>query len=250
MPAKGKHRRPKKSSIGRGIAVAGTSATALALPLIGANVAGAAEKSAPAAAPERAVAKAAAAAPQAGTATTYAVAKGDSLSTIAHEHDVDGGWKALYEDNKKAIGDNPRVIRPGQKLTVDGAKKAAEPKADKTSAKPAAAKQASYPDNLDGWINEALSIMKEKGIPGSYDGIHRNIMRESGGDPNAQNGWDINAQNGTPSKGLLQVIQPTFDAYHVDGTSTSLTDPVANIVAASNYAADRYGSIDNVNGPY
>ncbi|MGW1379829.1 transglycosylase SLT domain-containing protein, partial [Streptomyces sp. NPDC002446] len=33
-----------------------------------------------------------------------------------------------------------------------------------------------YPNNLDGWIRESLDIMKAKGIPGSYDGLHRNIM--------------------------------------------------------------------------
>ncbi|MGW0551827.1 transglycosylase SLT domain-containing protein [Streptomyces altiplanensis] len=113
-----------------------------------------------------------------------------------------------------------------------------------------AKKAPSYPDNLDGWIREALAIMKDKGIPGSYEGLHRNIMRESGGDPDAANNWDINAQNGTPSKGLLQVIQPTFDAYHVEGTPKELTHPVANITAAANYAADRYGSIDNVDSAY
>ncbi|MFD4692887.1 transglycosylase SLT domain-containing protein [Streptomyces sp. NPDC058463] len=105
-------------------------------------------------------------------------------------------------------------------------------------------------DNLDGWIRESLEIMETEGIPGSYEGLHRNIMRESGGDPDASNGWDVNAQNGTPSKGLLQVIQPTFDAYHVDGTPQDLTDPVANITAAANYAADKYGSIDNVDSAY
>ncbi|MGW3660127.1 transglycosylase SLT domain-containing protein [Streptomyces sp. NPDC005151] len=107
-----------------------------------------------------------------------------------------------------------------------------------------------YANNLDGWISEALAIMKAKGIPGSYDGLHRNIMRESTGNPNAINGWDVNAQNGTPSCGLLQVIQPTFNAYHVPGTSMNIYDPVANITAAANYAADRYGSIDNVNSAY
>ncbi|MFE7463511.1 transglycosylase SLT domain-containing protein [Streptomyces sp. NPDC057499] len=107
-----------------------------------------------------------------------------------------------------------------------------------------------YANNLDGWIKESLDIMKAKGIPGSYEGLHRNIMRESSGNPNAENGWDVNAQNGTPSKGLLQVIQPTFNAYHVAGTAHSLTDPVANITAAANYAANRYGSIDNVNSAY
>ncbi|MEV0522165.1 transglycosylase SLT domain-containing protein [Streptomyces sp. NPDC050439] len=131
---------------------------------------------------------------------------------------------------------------------------AAEPHTVAAKAPAAAAKakggDKSYANNLDGWIKESLDIMKSKKIPGSYEGLHRNIMRESAGDPNAQNGWDVNAQNGTPSKGLLQVIQPTFDAYHVKGTPNSLTDPVANITAAANYAADKYGSIDNVDSAY
>ncbi|MFF8913212.1 transglycosylase SLT domain-containing protein [Streptomyces sp. NPDC015032] len=107
-----------------------------------------------------------------------------------------------------------------------------------------------YANNLDGWIKQSLAIMKAKGIPGSYEGLHRNIMRESSGNPNAQNNWDVNAQKGIPSKGLLQVIQPTFSAYHVGGTAYNVTDPVANITAAANYAAHRYGSIDNVNSAY
>ncbi|MFI7102341.1 transglycosylase SLT domain-containing protein [Streptomyces sp. NPDC050161] len=114
----------------------------------------------------------------------------------------------------------------------------------------AKAGQGSSSGNLDGWIQQSLDIMKSKGIPGSYEGLHRNIMRESGGNPEAANDWDVNAQNGTPSKGLLQVIQPTFDAYHVSGTANDLTDPVANITAAAQYAADKYGSIDNVDSAY
>jgi hypothetical protein len=105
-------------------------------------------------------------------------------------------------------------------------------------------------NDLDGWIKQSLQIMKAKGIPGSYEGLKRNIMRESGGNPGAQNNWDVNAQKGTPSKGLLQVIEPTFNAYHVAGTADSITDPVANITAAANYAAHLYGSIDNVNSAY
>ncbi|WP_063831002.1 MULTISPECIES: hypothetical protein, partial [Streptomyces] len=93
----------------------------------------------------------------------------------------------------------------------------ADKKAEKAEKKDAGKKAEDYPDNLDGWIREAMSIMKKHGIPGSYDGIKRNIIRESGGDPNAVNDWDINAQKGIPSKGLLQVIQPTFDQYHVKG---------------------------------
>ncbi|MGW3112744.1 transglycosylase SLT domain-containing protein [Streptomyces sp. NPDC001091] len=107
-----------------------------------------------------------------------------------------------------------------------------------------------YKNNLDGWIRQSLDIMHAKGIPGSYHGLHKNIMRESSGNPRAINGWDINAINGIPSKGLLQVIPPTFATYHVKGTSNDIYDPVANITAAANYAAHRYGSIDNVNSAY
>ncbi|MFJ6666112.1 MULTISPECIES: transglycosylase SLT domain-containing protein [unclassified Streptomyces] len=114
----------------------------------------------------------------------------------------------------------------------------------------AATTPAGYPNNLDGWIRESLAIMAEKHIPGTYNGIHRNIIRESSGNPNAINLWDSNAAKGIPSKGLLQVIDPTFNAYHVAGTSFNIYDPVANITAACNYAAARYGSIDNVNGAY
>jgi|GEM_PF-2037982 len=107
-----------------------------------------------------------------------------------------------------------------------------------------------YEDNLDGWIREALDILAAHNIPASYDGIMRNIMRESTGNPQAINLWDSNAAAGIPSKGLLQVIDPTYAAYHVEGTVYDIWDPVSNIVAACNYAADKYGSIDNVYGPY
>jgi Transglycosylase SLT domain len=128
------------------------------------------------------------------------------------------------------------------------AKAAASRSAHRATLKKAVTK--SYANNLDGWIKHSLDIMKSKGIPGSYNGLYRNIMRESSGNPKAINGWDINAINGIPSKGLLQVIPPTFAAYHVAGTSWNIYDPVANITAAANYAAHRYGSIDNVNSAY
>ncbi|MGW6404739.1 transglycosylase SLT domain-containing protein [Streptomyces sp. NPDC055134] len=128
--------------------------------------------------------------------------------------------------------------------------KAEKDRAVKEAASRAAARKPVYANNLDGWIRESLAIMKSKGIPGSYEGLHRNIIRESSGNPQAINNWDINAINGIPSKGLLQVIPPTFSAYHVPGTSWNIYDPVANITAAANYAADKYGSMDNVNSAY
>ncbi|SEO72323.1 transglycosylase SLT domain-containing protein [Actinacidiphila rubida] len=139
---------------------------------------------------------------------------------------------------------------PHPSATAQPAATAAPAPAATPTATPTATAATTYANNLDGWIKQALSVMAQHNIPGTYDGIYRNIMRESSGDPNAVNNWDSNAAAGTPSKGLLQVIQPTFDTYHVAGTSNDIMDPVANIVAACNYAAAMYGSIDNVNGPY
>ncbi|MEU2153416.1 lytic transglycosylase [Streptomyces sp. NPDC019396] len=137
------------------------------------------------------------------------------------------------------------------KAKAAAAKAAAKKRAAvQAAANRAATRKAVYPNNLDGWIRESLDIMKKHNIPGTYEGIHRNIMRESSGNPRAINNWDINAQNGIPSKGLLQIIKPTFDTYHVAGTARDQYDPVANIVASCNYAADRYGSMDNVNSAY
>ncbi|MFB6516676.1 LysM peptidoglycan-binding domain-containing protein [Streptomyces sp. NPDC056401] len=226
MPAHGKHRRPKQHhALTRKLALAGTGSAALALPLIGATTAGAAE---------------AAVAP-----TTYSVVSGDTLSKIAAEHSIGGGWQQLYEANKSIVGANPSAIRPGLKLNLTAAAPAAAPAAAK-----AAKATTGYANNLDGWIRESLDVMAQHGIPGSYEGIHRNVMRESSGNPLAINNWDSNAAAGIPSKGLLQVIDPTFRAYHVPGTPMDSYDPVANITAACNYAAARYGSIDNVNGAY
>ncbi|WP_127353780.1 transglycosylase SLT domain-containing protein [Actinacidiphila soli] len=118
------------------------------------------------------------------------------------------------------------------------------------AAAPTASAATTSQGNLSGWINQSLSVMHAHGIPGTYYGIYRNVMRESSGNPNAINQWDSNATIGTPSKGLLQVIAPTFNAYHVAGTSWNIYDPVANITAACNYAAHQYGSIDNVNSAY
>ncbi|MEV7911998.1 transglycosylase SLT domain-containing protein [Streptomyces griseus] len=157
---------------------------------------------------------------------------------------------------KKAAQETAAKEAAAKKAAAKAAaeKDATEARSEKQAANRSTERKAVTPkkfaNNLDGWIRESLDIMKKKNIPGSYEGLHRNIMRESSGNPNAVNDWDINARNGIPSKGLLQVIQPTFDAYHVKGTPKKLTDPVANITAAANYAADRYGSIDNVDSAY
>ncbi|MFF7329515.1 transglycosylase SLT domain-containing protein [Streptomyces sp. NPDC090306] len=174
---------------------------------------------------------------------------GDSVKTqtIAAQKkaDSDAAAKKKADAAKKKAAVAAAAKKAAQ---ARSAKEAASRSAKRAEVKTVSAK--SYANNLNGWITQALDIMHEKHIPGSYHGLYKNIMRESSGNPQAINDWDVNAVNGIPSKGLLQVIPPTFAAYHVSGTSSNIYDPVANITAAANYAADKYGSIDNVNSAY
>lgn len=49
-------------------------------------------------------------------AATYTVQEGDSLASIADSLDLDGGWRALYAENKSLIGADPSNIVAGQTL--------------------------------------------------------------------------------------------------------------------------------------
>lgn len=71
------------------------------------------------------------------------------------------------------------------------------------------------------------------------------MQTESGGNPRAINNWDINAKNGTPSKGLMQVIDPTFKAHAYPGYDKDIYDPLSNMLAAIRYTLSRYGSLAN-----
>ncbi|WP_121842214.1 transglycosylase family protein, partial [Streptomyces sp. S5] len=79
---------------------------------------------APEAAPAPRPAKAPAATPtttpqsKAGTAEMYTVVRGDTLSQIAEEQRVKGGWQRLYQANRERVGTDPDLIVPGQRLQV------------------------------------------------------------------------------------------------------------------------------------
>jgi len=49
---------------------------------------------------------------------TYTVKPGDTLSSIARDLGVIGGWKALYDANRDVIGSDPDRITPGMVLNV------------------------------------------------------------------------------------------------------------------------------------
>lgn len=57
---------------------------------------------------------------RAGKAEMYTVVHGDTLSGIADDQDVRGGWRGLYAANRSAIGSDPDLIVPGQRLALRG----------------------------------------------------------------------------------------------------------------------------------
>lgn len=66
--------------------------------------------------------------------------------------------------------------------------------------------------------------------------IHESGNRSKG----EENDWDSNAQAGTPSKGVLQFIQPTFDKYAVKGHHNiwKAFDQVLAVLNDSNWRSD------------
>ncbi len=104
--------------------------------------------------------------------------------------------------------------------------------------------------DVAGWIAQATKLLEANGVSAgaiNADDIAMIIQNESSGDPNAINNWDSNAAKGTPSKGLMQTIDPTFNAYALPGHG-EIWNPVDNIVAGVRYALHTYGSLDNVPG--
>ncbi|PHL20809.1 phage tail tape measure protein [Enterococcus faecium] len=100
---------------------------------------------------------------------------------------------------------------------------------------------------VERWRNVAIRALK---MTGQYSTANLNALlnqmrTESNGNPRAINNWDINAKNGTPSKGLLQMIDPTFRQYAMHGFNSNIHDPLSNILASIRYALSRYGSLRN-----
>ncbi|MGA5179830.1 transglycosylase family protein [Streptomyces pseudogriseolus] len=78
---------------------------------------------------------------RAGRAEMYTVVHGDTLSGIADQERVRGGWQGLYQANRSTIGADPDLILPGQRLKLTGGSTATGGAA-KAPAKPSGKKAA------------------------------------------------------------------------------------------------------------
>lgn len=100
---------------------------------------------------------------------------------------------------------------------------------------------------VERWRSVAIKALK---MTGQYNSANLNALlyqmkTESNGDPRAINNWDSNAAAGIPSKGLMQVIDPTFRSYALPPYDKDIYDPLSNILASIRYTLSRYGSLLN-----
>jgi tape measure domain-containing protein len=98
-------------------------------------------------------------------------------------------------------------------------------------------------------IRAAAAYMHQDINDFNVDMIERIIGNESGGNPAAINLWDSNAMAGTPSKGILQFIDPTFNNYAMPG-HTNIWNPMDQLIALFNDATWRGDMGMGYNGKY
>ncbi len=119
---------------------------------------------------------------------SYTVVVGDTLSVIAQDQSVDGGWNALYSANRQVVGDDPNLIFPGQKLSIPGQ---AEETASRSAApQQPAAKPAAQPQSSGYVAPISAPLGTAYGVAGS--------MWSSG----HHTGADFSAATGTPVKAI------------------------------------------------
>jgi tape measure domain-containing protein len=94
------------------------------------------------------------------------------------------------------------------------------------------------------WKPSVIKALKKNGFDATAGQVAawlRVIARESNGNPKAINNWDSNAKAGHPSKGLVQTIDSTFNAYAFAGHH-NIWNGYDNLLAGINYMKHIYGS--------
>jgi hypothetical protein len=150
---------------------------------------------------------------------------------------------AYFADTYKLIGQIPALF-PGNIAAARAAVVA-------TQATDAAVKRASLmttmggtTGNVESWRPLVLQALRMLGLPLEWADITlRRMAQESGGNPRAINLTDSNAQRGDPSRGLMQTIMSTFQAYRDPRAPNDIYDGLANILASMRYTMARYGSL-------
>lgn len=175
------------------------------------------------------------------------------------------GLEAIYGHLHKLAFHGKKRVKPGTYLGISGG----DPGRDGQNAGSSTGPHLHYemrrngkPFDPTGWLkkhngggkvggsgsgNARKAIKKAQAILGgryksSYitEQMMRVAKRESNFQAGAVNNWDSNAKAGTPSKGMFQMIGPTFKAFAKSGYG-NIMNPVHQAISAMRYIVSRYG---------
>ncbi|GAA2487992.1 M23 family metallopeptidase [Actinocorallia cavernae] len=304
MALSGRHRRYQPNRINRASLTVTAGGAGLALPLIaagtaagtatGADARSGTEAGSPAgpqadsrdAVPGRALdASAHDVRPQttpqsrAGRTTMYTVVHGDTLSGIADEHHVPGGWQKLYAANRATVGADPDLILPGERLGLHSAKvrtgsakaakapakaaenaKSAKPTETAKSSKSAKKKPTSHPakpkvhdqsTSIVAPVHAAIGTGYRVAGPYWSKGYHTGVdfLVPTGTAVHAAEAGEVVAAGWGGSYGYQVVIRHADGHYTQYGHLSAISVRVGQRVAAGGRIA-RSGATGNVTGPH
>lgn len=149
---------------------------------------------------------------------------------------------------KRVLTDMPGMLGGIGQGALDMARAAAQERVNQAfdsqggAGEPAFTGESGAPDQVRRWVTAGMRLAGVSTTPENVAKVVGRAMQESGGNPRAINNWDSNAAAGDPSRGLMQTIMATFNAYKVKGHD-DVYNPVDNVAAAVRYMMARYGHL-------
>ncbi|MER8118526.1 peptidoglycan DD-metalloendopeptidase family protein [Streptomyces sp. NPDC094031] len=214
---------------------------------------------------------------RAGRTTMYTVVHGDTLSGIADDHHVPGGWQRLYAANRATVGADPDLILPGERLGLHpgkapaGAAKSAHTRPTSHPAKPKVHHRTKSTRTIGssktGKGTRAGTSTHDVGVvapvhaaigtgyrvPGPYwsKGYHTGVdfLVPTGTAVHAAEAGEVVAAGWGGSYGYQVVLRHADGHYTQYGHLSAISVRVGQRVAAGGRIA-RSGSTGNVTGPH
>ena len=158
----------------------------------------------------------------------------------------EGLWESLKDKVREGVGDSVfgDMLFEVPKKIIDGAVDWATEKLSQIG--DWASDKIDDAGGYARWSPVATQALTREGQfgPKRLAALMNRMGKESSYDPRAINNWDSNAKKGTPSKGLMQLIDSTFNTYRDKTLTDDIYDPLANIVASIRYTLARYGDLE------
>ncbi|MGW2418752.1 transglycosylase family protein [Streptomyces sp. NPDC001709] len=194
---------------------------------------------------------------RAGRTEMYTVVHGDTLSGIAEEHHVRGGWHGLYAGNRATIGADPDLILPGQRLSLRGTA-ATDTKSPKSPKKKASSEHTTAPHRttstgrtlvapVDAPIGTGYRVAGAHWSKGYHTGV--DFLVPTGTSVQAAEAGQVVAAGWGGAYGYQVVIRHADGRYTQYGHLSAISVRIGQSVTAGQRIG-RSGATGNVTGPH